>query len=316
MEEKGNETNQNNVIIDVKNVDVKKGFRKRLFEIIELAESGDTVSAIYDVFMIITIIVSLTPLAFKQQDLNNLFTNIFKYSDYTVTVIFIIDYFFRYITADYKLNQKSVIAFIKYPITPWAIVDLLSILPSLTILYEGLKILRVINLIKTLRIIRAFKTFRYNKSIIIIYEVIKKSKKPLIAVGSLAIGYILISALIIFNVEPEPFETFFDAVYWATVSLTTVGYGDIYPQKVEGRVIAMISSMCGIALVALPAGVITAGYMDSLNTILENKIGSSKNLVNKNNNDNDNIEKTNNENNNDNNEDYDNNDNNKNYENK
>ena len=94
---------------------------------------------------------------------------------------------------------------------------------------------------------------------------IRTSKKSLIAVGILAGGYILISALIIFNVEPESFETFFDAVYWATVSLTTVGYGDIYPVSTLGRIITMLSSIFGIAVVALPAGIITAGYMNELN---------------------------------------------------
>ena len=73
------------------------------------------------------------------------------------------------------------------------------------------------------------------------------------------------SALIIFNVEPESFDTLFDAIYWATVSLTTVGYGDIYPVTTAGRVITMLSSVFGIPVVALPAGIITAGYMNAIN---------------------------------------------------
>ena len=72
------------------------------------------------------------------------------------------------------------------------------------------------------------------------------------------------SALVIFNVEPDSFSSFFDAVYWATVSLTTVGYGDIYPVSVFGRIITMLSSILGIAIVALPAGIITAGYMTEI----------------------------------------------------
>lgn len=95
-------------------------------------------------------------------------------------------------------------------------------------------------------------------------DVLKRSKDALIAVMALAAGYVLISALIIFNVEPDSFGTFFDAVYWATVSLTTVGYGDIYPVSIAGRVITMISSIFGIAIVALPAGIITAGYMSAI----------------------------------------------------
>ena len=81
---------------------------------------------------------------------------------------------------------------------------------------------------------------------------------------SLAIAYVVISALLIFNVEPDSFNTFFDAIYWATVSLTTMGYGDIYPVTTIGRVVTIFSSVLGIAIVALPAGIITAGYMSEL----------------------------------------------------
>jgi voltage-gated potassium channel len=70
--------------------------------------------------------------------------------------------------------------------------------------------------------------------------------------------------LIIYNVEPESFESFFDAVYWATISLTTVGYGDIYPVSTTGRIFTMISSVFGIAIIALPSGVITAAYLDEI----------------------------------------------------
>ena len=68
----------------------------------------------------------------------------------------------------------------------------------------------------------------------------------------------------ILNVEPESFENFYDAVYWACVSLTTMGYGDIYPVTAVGRFFTMISSFLGIAIVALPAGIITAGYMTEI----------------------------------------------------
>ena len=94
--------------------------------------------------------------------------------------------------------------------------------------------------------------------------VFKRQKRSLIAVCGLSIGYILMSALVVFNVEPETFHNYFEAVYWATVSLTTVGYGDIYTVSVVGRVITMISSILGIAIVALPAGIITAGYMTEI----------------------------------------------------
>ncbi len=74
----------------------------------------------------------------------------------------------------------------------------------------------------------------------------------------------MISALVMFQVEPDSFNTFFDALYWAMVTLTTVGYGDIYPISETGRIVSMVSAFMGIAIVALPTGIITAGYMDSI----------------------------------------------------
>ena len=131
-------------------------------------------------------------------------------------------------------------------------------------LNSGFKLFRLFRVIKALRVFRIFKAMRYSKNITVIISVIKESKDALIAVASLALAYIVISALVIFNVEPDSFNSFFVLFYCATVSLTTVGYGDIYPVTIAGRFIAMISSIFGIAVVALPAGIITAGYMRAL----------------------------------------------------
>ncbi|MBP3233423.1 MAG: ion transporter [Eubacterium sp.] len=231
--------------------------RKKIYNVIEKSEYGNRISAAYDYFMLVVIAVSLVPLFFKQDNVG------FKIIDKVTVVIFIIDYILRLVTADYKL-KKGKISFIIYPFTFMAIIDLLSILPSLSIISRGFKALRVLRMIRAMRVFRIFKAMRYSKSFIIIGNVLKKSKDSLIAVCVLAFGYILISALIIYNVEPDTFETFFDALYWATVSLTTVGYGDIYPVSIMGRIITMVSSIFGIAIVALPAGIITAGYMTEI----------------------------------------------------
>ena len=95
-------------------------------------------------------------------------------------------------------------------------------------------------------------------------SVFREQRESLLTVLMLALAYILISALVVYNVEPETFADFFEAVYWATVSLTTMGYGDIYPVTTVGRLVTMLSSLLGIAVVALPAGIVTAGYMDEL----------------------------------------------------
>ncbi|MCD8191524.1 MAG: ion transporter [Oscillospiraceae bacterium] len=231
--------------------------RKRIFEIIEIAEKNDRLSAAYDTFMMIVIAASVIPLAFKTSNI------IFNVIDQITAYIFIIDYILRLITADFKI-KKGTVSFALYPFTPMALIDILAILPSFTAISSGFRLVKLLRLFRTFRVFRSFKIFRYSKSIEIIVDVIKSQKAPLLAVCSLAAGYVLISALIVFNVEPDTFNTYFDAVYWATVSLTTVGYGDIYPVTTVGRVVTMFSSFVGIAIVALPSGIITAGYLDRI----------------------------------------------------
>ena len=228
--------------------------RKTLFQIIEPHQKENAIEKAYDVFVFLTIIVSLIPLTTKSH------TGIFMWLDFVSTIIFIIDYVLRLLTADYKL-EKGKLSFLLYPFTFLALADLLCILPSLFLLNNSLWLFKILRM---LRILRVFKFIRYSKNIQILTNVLKKQKDSLIIVGLLALGYIFISALIIFNVEPSTFPNFFDALYWATISLTTVGYGDIYAVSTTGKIITMISSFLGIAIVALPAGIITAGYMKEI----------------------------------------------------
>ena len=235
----------------------KRQIRKRIFEIIEVANEGDKASKVYDLCMMCLIIASLVPLAFKGTN------GIFSAINAVATACFILDYVMRLATADLKLKHGAA-SFVLYPFTPLAIVDLLAILPEFTSLFPGLRLVKLFRLFRTFRVFRSFKMLRYARSVQIIASVIKSQRAPLLAVCSLAVGYVLISALIIFNVEPDTFSNFFEAIYWATVSLTTMGYGDIYPVTTAGRIVTMVSSFVGIAIVALPAGIITAGYMDQI----------------------------------------------------
>lgn len=231
--------------------------RTRIFEIIELGEENDKVSRAYDVFMMLTIIASIIPLWTHD---NNV---IFDIIDKITVVIFIIDYALRLITADKKLDRGA-LSFVLYPFSLMAIIDLLSILPSLTVLAKGYRLLKIFRLFRTFKVFRVFKAFRYSKNITMILNVFRKQKDSLLVVCGFAIAYVVIAALVIFNAEPETFPTMYDAIYWATISLTTVGYGDVYATSDIGRFITMISSVLGIAIVALPAGIIISGYQDEL----------------------------------------------------
>ena len=149
----------------------------------------------------------------------------------------------------------------KYPFTPFAIIDLITILASATPLNSGFRVFRVIRLQKSLR---ALKLLRYSRGFYLMMLVFRKKKDDLITVFYLVVGYILFSALLIYQVEPDTFESFFDAIYWSTITLTTVGFGDYTPVTVAGKAVAIVTSFVGIAVFALPTGIITAGYLAEL----------------------------------------------------
>ncbi len=232
--------------------------KKRIYEIIEVSKENDKLSKIYDISMFISIIMSLIPLFFKGE------RYIFNFIDKVTVTFFIVDYVLRLFTADFKYGDKSMKSYLKYPFSFMAIIDLLSIIPSISIISKSLKSLKVLRSLRLLKVFRVLKVFRYSKNIQIMRGVLIRSKRALVTVCSLAIGYIILSALIVFNVEPSSFGNMFDAIYWATVSLTTMGYGDIYPITFWGRIITMISAFVGIAIVALPSGILTAGYMNEI----------------------------------------------------
>lgn len=208
----------------------------------------------YDIMMLICIWVSIVPLIFKEQ---NKFTYVITI---ITTLIFVIDYILRWITSDYRL-KKGVISFIKYPITFSAIFDLTIIISCFSEFYNN----PILTLFSTFRILMIAKTLRYSKKFKIIKNVVEKNKDILKVVCGFTIGFIFVSALIMFQFEGQSFNNFFEAIYWSTTVLTTVGYGDICPKTEIGKLISIISSLVGIAFVALPTGIITTGFVEELN---------------------------------------------------
>jgi voltage-gated potassium channel len=232
--------------------------RKKIYQVVEVAEGTGLLGKVYDCAMIAVIAASLVPLAFKQEPRALIVV------DHIAQAVFIVDYLLRWVTADLHLGKPGAGAFLRYPFTPFAVIDLLSIVPLLFGWTRGLELLRLLRVLRAVRVFRVFKALRYSKSLHIIGAVFRKQRTPLLAVAFLAAGYVLFSAMLIFHVEPEAFATFFDAVYWATTSMATMGYGDIVAVTVVGRIVTMASSVFGLAIIALPAGIISVGYMQEV----------------------------------------------------
>ncbi len=243
--------------------------QQKIYNIINRDRKGMWYSRLYDWYMLVMIIASIVPLMFIED------YPIFKVIEVVTVIAFIIDYILRWYTSEIQLKHgwKS---YIIYPFTPMAIIDLLSILPGFNLISPEFKLLRLTRLLK---IVRLLKIFRYSDKISIFLNVLRKERDVLFSVLLLALFYIFITALVMFNAEPhinpntgaETFHSFFDALYWATVTLTTVGYGDLCPVTDIGRVVSMLSSLFGVAIIALPSGVITASYLEELREYRKNR---------------------------------------------
>lgn len=248
--------------------------QEKIYDLINKDRKGMLASRIYDWYMLVMIIASILPLMFIRQ------YPIFKITEIVTVIAFIIDYILRWATADIRL-RKGWLSYIIYPFTPMAIVDMLSILPGLNLISPEFKLLRLTRLLKTVRLL---KLFRYSDKVALFLKVLKKERDVLLTVLVIALFYIFITALIMFNAEPhinpdtgkETFHSFFDALYWATVTLTTVGYGDLCPVTDLGRVVSMLSSLFGVAIIALPSGVITASYLEELREYRKKNLSSYK----------------------------------------
>ena len=241
--------------------------RKWINDLVEPGK-GDVLSHVYDGLMLVAIIIGTVPLLFRE------YRPLFWYFDIISGVIYMVDYLLRWITCDLRSDKPRWKAFLLYPFTPMAILDLLSILPTFEVVSSSYRLAKSARLLK---IFRFSKIVNYIGPLEIFITVIKKQWKPLLAVVLVALFDILITAIIMFQSEQEIdpvtgeyiFKTFHDAFYWAAITLTTVGYGDFSPVSDMGKTLSIISSLLGIGIIAMPSSIITAGYMQELNRRLK-----------------------------------------------
>ncbi|MCR5691315.1 MAG: ion transporter [Eubacterium sp.] len=233
----------------------REAYKRRIYEIVEVGDKNDYASRAYDLMILTGVIIGMIPLMMKS-------TNIFvQMVDGTTGFIFLFDYLIRLFTSDYKMGYKSYKAYLWYIFTPMAIVDFLSLIPFVAVF---LPTSTFWGMFRIFRVFRILKLVRYSNVMVVITNVIRKVKRQLFAIFLLTAIYITASAMFIFQIEPDLFNNFLDALYWATISITTIGYGDISPVTTAGRILTMISSLVGLAVIALPSGVITAAYMNEI----------------------------------------------------
>lgn len=181
-------------------------------------------------------------------------------------IIFTAEYILRVWTSDILYSSlPSIKARAKYIFSFMAIIDLLAIMPFYLPMLISID-LRALRTLRLVRLLRLLKINRYTKALSTIAEVFRRKATQLIS-SLIVVGLLmLVAALLMYNIEheaqPEAFSNVFQALWWSVATLTTVGYGDIYPVTTLGKVLSTIIALLGIGLVAVPTGIITAGFSE------------------------------------------------------
>lgn len=241
--------------------------KRRAFDIIENADQGDNVSKIFDGFILVLIVLNTLAIVLESVDaLYSSFHLQFRIFEFLSVFVFTVEYIIRIWTSEFSFPSAKgkMGSVLKYLVSPMAIIDLLAILPFYLPMFV-LVDLRFLRMFRISRLLRIFKLNRYTEALSLILDVVKAKKDELLAALFVMGFMIMISSTMIYyfetDVQPDVFPNIIASFWWSIATLTSVGYGDIYPITAMGKLFAGIIAILGIGLVALPTGIISSGFI-------------------------------------------------------
>ena len=247
-------------------------YRKRTFEIIEIGAPDDYVSRAYDVVNLASIVVNLVvSILYTFEEYRQSYGDLLLDIEALTVAFFAMDFFFRVWTAKCLYPKHTEIkALWKYLTSFKGIVDILSFLPYyLPIFFPGGA--PAFRLFRVMRFFRLFRVNAYYDSFNVIAEVIYNKRQQLISSVFIIVILMLGSSLCMYSLEheaqPQVFANAFSGIWWAVSTLLTIGYGDIYPITTMGKVLSIFITFLGVGMVAIPTGIISAGFVDQYSRI-------------------------------------------------
>lgn len=243
--------------------------KRRIFEILELAEADDLLSRIFDIFILS--LISLNVVAVILQTVSRLsdnYASFFYLFELFSVATFTVEYLLRIwsCTADERFSAPLT-GRLRFAITPMALVDLIAILPFYLPFAVSLD-LRFVRAIRLLRLLRLFKLGRYSTSLKTLGNIFRQKKEELYITAFIVTIMLIIASSLMYFIEneaqPKAFSSIPAALWWGVATLTTVGYGDIYPVTALGRLLGAVIAVLGIGMFALPAGILSSGFAEEI----------------------------------------------------
>lgn len=247
---------------DVPENQEKMKLKEKIFNIIQIGDKSNPISRMFDIFITVTIVANILVTFLQTFDELAFLTTVFKGVEYVTIFIFCVEYIFRIWTAEYLYPDKSRgRSRLRFLVSFDGIVDFLTIVPVFFL--SGFVIFRM------LRVARIFHLFRLNAkydSFNVITTVLYEKRNQIISSVFIVLILMLASSLCMYSVEhdaqPTVFRNAFSGIWWSMSTLLTVGYGDIYPITPLGRVMAICIAYLGVGAVAIPTGIISAGFVE------------------------------------------------------
>lgn len=241
-------------------------FKRRIFNIIQIGNKQDLPSRLFDWFIAIIIFLNLFVTIFETFKEAESYMPILRIIEYITVIIFIIEYILRLWTADYLHPEKSEISSrIAFVFSFFGIIDLCTFFPYLLpfVFPRGAAAFRIF------RVIRIFRIFQINtqyNAFNVIINVLNEKKTQILSSVFMILVLMIASSLCMYSLEheaqPECFENAFSGIWWSMSTLLTVGYGDIYPVTTLGKLMAIVIAFLGVGMVAIPTGIISAGFVE------------------------------------------------------
>lgn len=245
--------------------------KKRIFDIIQIGKKDDTASRMFDHFIVIVIFINLAVTFMMTFEELAPYNNLLDTIELVTIIIFTVEYILRLWTSGYLYPQKTQsAALLAFVLSFYGLIDLLSFLPYYLPFFFPAGIV-AFRMFRVIRIFRLFKINAQYDAFNVIIEVINEKKNQLISSMVLILIFLMASSLCMYSFEhatqPDAFKNAFSGLWWAVSALLTVGYGDIYPVTFWGQFFAIIIAFLGVGLVAVPTGILSAGFIEKYTSI-------------------------------------------------
>lgn len=244
--------------------------KRRTYEIIEKAQNDDKASKCFDIGILVLIVANTISIVLESfNSLSAQYFTYFRVFEMLSVVVFSGEYFLRIWTSDigYPSSKGRMSSALKYIFSTMALIDLFAILPFYLPMIIPVD-LRFLRMFRVSRLLRILKINRYTKALGLIVSVVRDKKDELVATVFVMLFMIMISSTMMYyfetEVQPDAFPNIVASFWWSIATLTTVGYGDIYPITAIGKLFAGIIAVLGIGLVALPTGIISSGFISAI----------------------------------------------------